>query len=99
MADASLEDLTISALNALASSPRGQMTIPDLVTHLETRQGPTDEEANDAQSPQSREFLSTVQGLVASEGRGSLIAHGYAVLDSTGGMVQITDGGRAFIGR
>ena len=87
-------DLTISALNALASSPDGTMTLADFSAHLETRHGSDDEAASDARSVQSRSFQDDVQTLLTD-----LEGPGYATRDSTGGLVQITPVGRAFIGR
>lgn len=99
MADASLDSLITSGLNALAASPGGQMTVADFVTHIETRQGPTDAEAQDAQSEQSKAFLARIKNLVTLGGADSLIDRGYASLDATGGMIGITDEGRAYVGR
>ena len=98
MADDDLDTLTTAALNALASSPGG-MTVPDLVTHIETRHGPTDEAAQDARHPATQDFLSKLQNLVKAGGQGSLIDRGFATADATGGLVQITDAGRAYVGR
>ena len=98
MADDDLDTLTTAALNALASSPGG-MTVPDLVTHIETRHGPTDEAAQDARHPATQDFLSKLQDLVRSGGQGSLIDRGYAAADATGGLIRITDAGRAYVGR
>lgn len=97
MADASVEDLVIPALSALASSPGGLMSLPDLSTHLETRHGSSEQDAQDSRSPQSQMFQGTVKALLA--GPGSLVDRGYATLDETGARVQITEAGRAFIGR
>ena len=99
MADDALDTLTTTALNALASSPGGQMTVPDLVTHVESRQGPTDEAAQDATSPETRSFLATLQGLVHTGGEGSLIDRGLATADESGGLVSITQAGRDYVGR
>lgn len=97
MADASVDDLIIPALSALASSAGGVMGLPDLATHLETRHGSSEQEAQDSRSPQSRKFQETVKALLA--GPGSLVDQGYATLDETGARVRITEAGRAFIGR
>ena len=97
MANASVADLTVSALNALASSPDGMMTLADFSSHLETRQGSSEQKAADSTSTQSRQFQETVQALIS--GTGGLVENGYATLDSTGGRLQITSAGRAFIGR
>lgn len=97
MADSSFGDMTVSALNALASSPDGVMTLPDLSAFLETRFGSTEQVAEDARSSQSRQFQADVQSLLSgSEG---LVEQGYATLDNTGGLVRITAEGRAFVGR
>lgn len=91
---ASSSDLRITALNALASSPDGIMTLADFSAHLETRHGSTEEDAGDARSTQSRDFRGDVQVLLTD-----LEGEGYALRDSTGGRIQITPAGRAFIGR
>lgn len=97
MANPSIADLTVSALNAMASSPDGMMSLPDLSTHLETRLGSTEEAASDSRSAESQQFQDTMQTLVS--GPEGLVSSGYATQDSTGGRLQITPAGRAFVGR
>jgi hypothetical protein len=93
----SLDTLTTSALNALASSPNGSMTLADIVTHLETRFGPNEEEAQDATAPQSRSFRQSIERLVSTGEPQSLIARGLA--SAADGVVHITEAGRALVGR
>ena len=50
---ATTEDLEITALNAMAASPDGAMTLSDLTAHLETRLGSSDEESKSTQSPKA----------------------------------------------
>ena len=100
MAIANFEDLTIPTLNALASSPNGTMTLGDLMSHLETRYGSTEEGADDAQSPQSRTFADQVRAMLSDGGgAASLVSRGFVTIDNTGALVQITPEGRRFIGR
>lgn len=91
---ANIDDLEVTALNALASAPGG-MTLPDLSAFIESRQGSTDEGAQDARSAQSRQLQGMITNLVS--GPGSLADRGYVVND--GGIIRITDAGRAFVGR
>ncbi len=96
---AAIKDLEISALTALAASPGGAMTLPDLTAHLEARLGSTAETSKSAQSPESQNFRQDVLRLVSAErGSGSIVDRELATLDDTGGMVRITDAGHAFIG-
>ncbi len=94
------DDLIVTALNAMAASQDGWTNMHDLMAHLETRLGSTDEEAKDSRSTQSRSFRETFMRLVsAGGGSGSIIDRGFAQYDDTGGRLQITDAGRRFIGR
>ena len=96
---AAIEDLEITALNAIAASG-GAMTLPDLTAHLETRLGSTAESSKSAQSQESEDFRESVRRLISTEhGSGSIVDRGLATLDDTGGLVRITQPGRTFIGR
>lgn len=63
------DDLIVTALNAMAASQDGWTNMHDLMAHLETRLGSTDEEAKDARSPQSRSFRETFMRLGIRRGR------------------------------
>ncbi len=94
------EDLMVTALNAMAASQDGWTNAHDLMAHVETRLGSTDEEAKDPQSQQRRSFRETFMRLVsAGGGSGSMVNRGFAQFDDTGGRLQITEAGRKFIGR
>ena len=96
---ATTEDLAITALNAMAASPDGAMTLSDLTAHLETRLGSSNEGSKSAQSPESDSFREDVQRLLSVEqGSGSLLDRGLATADDTGHMVRITAAGHEFIG-
>jgi hypothetical protein len=99
MPAADYESLIIPALNALASSPDGSMTMTQFIAHLETRQGSTDESASDAQSPESRAFEQRVRAMVSDGDAGSLRGRGLVDTDADGTTVSITPTGRDFIGR
>ena len=96
---ATIEDLEITALNAMAASPEGTITQSQLIAHLETRLGSADGGSKSAQSPESRGFRDDVQRLLSGEpGSGSLLDRGLAAVDDTGHMVRITQAGHAFVG-
>jgi hypothetical protein len=73
------------------------MTLADIVTHLEARFGPSDQEAKDATSPQSRDFRQSIQRLVSTGEPQSLSSRGLA--SSADGVVHISEAGRALVGR
>jgi hypothetical protein len=93
------ESLVVPALNALASSPEGTMTMTQFIAQLETRQGSTEEVASDAQSIESRTFEQRVRSMVLDEDPGGLRDRGFVDADAEGTLVRITPEGRAFIGR
>ena len=96
---ATTEDLEITALNAMAGSPGGTITLSDLTAHLETRLGSSNEGSKSAQSPESESFRGDMQRLLSVEqGSGGLIDRGLATLDKTGELVRITAAGHDFIG-
>ena len=94
------EDLVVTALNAMAASQDGWINVHDLQAHLESRLGPTDEQAKASQSPQSQSFREAFGKLVSAEaGSGSIVDRGFAQSDERGGRLQITEAGRQFVGR
>ncbi len=96
---ATIEDLEITALNAMAASPDGVMTQSELIAHLETRLGSAEEGSKSAQTAESQSFRRDVGRLLSGEpGSGGLIDRGLATVDDTGHMVRITAAGHAFVG-
>ena len=96
---ARMQDLEITALNAMAASPGGTMTLSDLTGHLETRFGSTNEGSESAQSPERSSFREEVGRLVsAAPGSGSLVDRGLATVDDTGHRIRITAAGHDLIG-
>ena len=96
---ATIEDLRTTALNAMAASPGGVMTLSDLTAHLETRLGSTNEGSKSAQSPESESFRDDMSRLLSVEqGSGSLLDQGFATVDDTGHILRITAAGHDFIG-
>lgn len=94
------EDLATTALNALAASPGGTMTLSDLTAHLDTRLGSTAETARDARDPENEQFREQVRHLVSSEpGSDSLVERGLATAEEAGALITITEAGRRSIGR
>ena len=96
---ATIQDLETTALNAMAASPDGAMTLPNLIAHLETRLGSSNERSKAAQSPESRSFRDDVGRLLSVEqGSGGLLDRGLATVDNTSRMVRITAAGHDFVG-
>ena len=96
---ATIEDLEITALNAMAASADGTMTQSELMAHLETRLGSAAEGSKSAQSPESQSFRDDVRRLLSAEaGSGSLLDRGLATVDGTSHRVSITAAGHAFVG-
>lgn len=92
------ESLIIPALNALAASAGGEMTMTQLIALLETRHGSTDEQAGDAQSPESRAFEKRVRAMVDDTAADNLRGRGLVDLEAEGTVARITPAGRAYIG-
>lgn len=96
---ASIMDLETTALNAMAASPDGAITLSNLIAHLETRLGSTNEGSKSAQSPESQSFRNDVGRLLSVEqGSGSLLDRGLATVNDTTRMVRITAAGHDFVG-
>ena len=96
---ATVKDLETTAQNAMAASPNGAIALSNLIAHLETRLGSTNEGSQSAQFPESQSFRDDVGRLLSIEqGSGSLLDRGLATVDDTSRMVRITATGPDFAG-